>query len=256
VTHELSNIVAANKLSSLRLVYVLLAVAGSGTAYLSYRYAATVPDAIDLPQAAVKAPQGLRPPDEQPAQQALLTPSFDAVSTGEGGTLVAAGRAPAGATVLLQNGTQTLGQTKADGNGEWVLMLDGPLPPGGYTLSLTAVDPKTGAGVPGKQTVNVTIAPGASRPLLSGADRTAAAKDRALNPPAQQAEKMDAPADTTAAPKKSSSMAAVKRGDTLWGLARRFYGKGERYPEIHGANKQQIKNPHLIYPNQQLEIPR
>ena len=50
-------------------------------------------------------------------------------------------------------------------------------------------------------------------------------------------------------------MAAVKRGDTLWAMAHRFLGKGIRYGEIAGANKEQIKNPNLIYPNQQLAIP-
>ena len=50
-------------------------------------------------------------------------------------------------------------------------------------------------------------------------------------------------------------VAEVKRGDTLWAMAHRFYGKGIRYGEIAGANKEQIKDPNLIYPNQQLAIP-
>lgn len=45
----------------------------------------------------------------------------------------------------------------------------------------------------------------------------------------------------------------VVKGDTLWGIAKRFYGNGSRYPEIVKANK--IANPDLIYPGQILLIP-
>ena len=48
----------------------------------------------------------------------------------------------------------------------------------------------------------------------------------------------------------------VKKGDTLWGLAQRYYGDARRWPEIHAANKDQIADPHWIYPGQVLQIPR
>ncbi len=45
----------------------------------------------------------------------------------------------------------------------------------------------------------------------------------------------------------------VVRGDTLWGIAKRFYGNGSRYPEIAKANN--ISNPDLIHVGQRLLIP-
>lgn len=45
----------------------------------------------------------------------------------------------------------------------------------------------------------------------------------------------------------------VVSGDTLWGIALKFYGDGMRYPEIAKANN--IENPDLIYPGQVLYIP-
>jgi len=48
----------------------------------------------------------------------------------------------------------------------------------------------------------------------------------------------------------------VVRGDTLSGIAKRLYGKAGRWPEIHKANQDKIKNPNLIYPGQVLIIPR
>lgn len=47
----------------------------------------------------------------------------------------------------------------------------------------------------------------------------------------------------------------VKKGDTLWGIAKKYYGNGASYKKIFEANKGLIKNPDLIYPNQKFVIP-
>lgn len=46
----------------------------------------------------------------------------------------------------------------------------------------------------------------------------------------------------------------VRPGDTLWGLAKKYYGNGALYPKIASANPG-IKNPNLIYDGQVLSIP-
>ncbi len=45
----------------------------------------------------------------------------------------------------------------------------------------------------------------------------------------------------------------VKKGDTLWAIARRFLGDGRRYKEIAAASG--VRNPNLIFPGQKLRIP-
>lgn len=47
----------------------------------------------------------------------------------------------------------------------------------------------------------------------------------------------------------------VQRGDTLWGIARKFYGDGSLAYRLAAANSTIIRNPNLIYPGQVLTIP-
>ena len=47
----------------------------------------------------------------------------------------------------------------------------------------------------------------------------------------------------------------VVSGDTLSGLAKKYYGKGSLYMKIFEANKDQLTNPDLIKVGQKLRIP-
>ena len=61
----------------------------------------------------------------------------------------------------------------------------------------------------------------------------------------------------TSSPSKSTAQRTytVKKGDCLWNIAKKFYGKGSAYTKIYDANTNKIANPNLIYPGQVFVIP-
>jgi len=63
------------------------------------------------------------------------------------------------------------------------------------------------------------------------------------------------PAESSPAPKTTGKTHTVVKGDTLWGIVKKYYGNGSQYTKIANANKDKVKNPNLIYPGQVLTIP-
>lgn len=49
--------------------------------------------------------------------------------------------------------------------------------------------------------------------------------------------------------------AIIRRGDTLWTLAHRYYGAGIHYRTIFEANRDQIRRPSRIFPGQIFDLP-
>ena len=47
----------------------------------------------------------------------------------------------------------------------------------------------------------------------------------------------------------------IVSGDTLSGIAKKFYGDAMQYPRLFDANREVIKDPDLIYPGQKIRVP-
>ena len=58
-------------------------------------------------------------------------------------------------------------------------------------------------------------------------------------------------------PAEQSTMYTVQKGDTLWEIAEKHYGKGkgQKHTEIVKANSPPVKNPDMIQPGWVLRIP-
>jgi nucleoid-associated protein YgaU len=243
MTDHPGNTSRGGKGGNLPVAFVLAAGAIAGAIYLGYQNPDWTEKLFSPQQAAIQ------PPSAQAPSPSKLAPSFDAI-TADAGTLVAAGKAQPGATVLLQNGGQTLGETKADEDGEWVMTLERALAAGSYNLSLLSIDPKTLARVPGARSHALTISPAPAQAVASAAPagKAAGTASGSISASASAAQEQA---------KKAAPVKAVKTGDTLWAIAEQYYGKGmgARYGDIASANKDQIKNPNMIFPNQQFAIP-
>ena len=61
--------------------------------------------------------------------------------------------------------------------------------------------------------------------------------------------------EAAAKEKEEARTYVVKSGDSLSKIAAELLGDGSRWPEIFEANKDKIKDPNLIYPGQEFDIP-
>ena len=62
-------------------------------------------------------------------------------------------------------------------------------------------------------------------------------------------------AETAPADSAYTQWYEVKKGDTLWKIAKEAYGDGSLYPEIFKANQDTLSDPDKIQVGQKLRIP-
>lgn len=90
---------------------------------------------------------------------AIAAPTFDIVRVDPRGTAVVAGRGSAGSTITLMIGEDELESAEIDGSGDWVIIVDEPLPTGSVELSLIMTTP-TGQQIRSEQVVVVSVPEG------------------------------------------------------------------------------------------------
>ena len=123
--------------------------------------------------------------------------------------------------------------------------------PAGASIRLYVDGMAKGLAVAGQQgnwrltvTVDQSDAPRLIRADQTGSDGTSvtARAETSFTPPAA-----DLPPEDSV---------TVRPGNSLWRIARRSLGSGLAYAEIYEANRDQIRNPDLIYPGQVLKLPQ
>ncbi len=189
-------------------------------------------------------PETAKPDPSPPPSAAAVSPAPPLV--------VATPTAPGGASQVLQGpplaraGDLVLGTVDYDDAGR--MTIAGRANPG-ETVRIYLNDQLVGdatAGADGKW----TLAPGQATP--HGPQRLRV--DRLVAGGAGVAHRLEVPFERVKV--RPGDAVTIVRGDNLWNIARGALGGGERYTAIYEANRNQIRDPNLIYPGQVFVIPK
>jgi nucleoid-associated protein YgaU len=170
-----------------------------------------------------------------------------------GGKFHVSGQARPGAALRLYLNDSFITSVTAGADGRFAVTINEGVAPGSYRVRLdeaaSSGTVRARAEVPFNvpdTTASVTAQATASKRPDMAAPRLAAAGATVLPD-------SGSPPSTVVVPKIATT--TVSRGDSLWRLSQTSYGAGMRYAVIYKANREQIRNPNLIYPGQVFVVP-
>ncbi|XKL36918.1 LysM peptidoglycan-binding domain-containing protein [Nitratireductor sp. L15S-10] len=199
------------------------------------------------------------------------TPFIEAVEI-DGRQVFVAGAARPGSTIRVYVNQILLGETVTTPNGRFLIEATRELPTGDYIVraDMLSDDGRSviaRAAVPftrseGEQ-VAAVAAPNAGPDVRNDAsDDKDARLPTTETPKTGQEQKTAAAATASADPETTAPKLApvdgsviIRRGDTLWHISRRVYGRGIRYTTLYLANQDQIEDPDRIWPGQVFAVP-
>ncbi|MBV9982606.1 MAG: LysM peptidoglycan-binding domain-containing protein [Bradyrhizobium sp.] len=221
--------------------------------------------AVALEEAADEKPMvALMTPDRptvvlsQPTAPAASAVAVDAVDVEPNGKTRVSGRARPGATVRLYLNDSFVAPVTADPDGRFAVTINGGVAPGNYRARLDEVDSSSGkvrarAEAP-FSVPDVAITASVPAQISAATPPDAAA---AREPHSAVAVATTVPDGTSPSVVEVPKIATitVSRGDSLWRISQRALGAGTRYATVFKANREQIRNPNLIYPGQVFVLP-
>jgi nucleoid-associated protein YgaU len=234
------------------------------------------PAAVEAKPAEVAAVDPKPTTAEQPASDLRI--EVKAVEI-EGNKVFVAGVATPGGNVRAYANEIQLGDTKASEGGEFLVEALRDLPVGDYIvradlLAKDGVKVLMRAQVPFRREAGAAVAAvAAATPSPAPATPVAATPAPETSVTAAPAAEAAKPSEPVAVPNPAVTLPAappsvtsaalqpvdgaviIRRGDTLWQISRRVYGRGVRYSTIYLANQKQISDPDRIWPGQVFSVP-
>jgi nucleoid-associated protein YgaU len=198
---------------------------------------------------------------EKSAPGTLGAVTFDAVDyekSGKGGRVLISGHAAPGARVMLYINNGFVGVATAGSDGVWSFAGARDLPLGSHKIRADMV-PSGAERVAARAEVNFERADETRKAMTGVGEKKAAgmASIGSKGAPEASGDEGGKARGSHARKKQSGACDAivVQRGDTLWSIAERCYGSGERFTKIFRSNKGQIRDPDMIYPDQRFVLP-
>ncbi|WP_434287282.1 LysM peptidoglycan-binding domain-containing protein [Celeribacter sp. SCSIO 80788] len=171
---------------------------------------------------------------------------IDAVSYDPEGRVFVSGRAAPGAALRFYIDQGFVTRTEAGADGQWRTELQ-DVAAGRYSLRADQVDEwgkvVSRAEIPFHREEVALLAQIAEEP--TEAEPSGSATGTSEN----------AAETGIATPASRIASVTVQPGNTLWGIASKRYGDGFLYVRVFDANRDQIRNPDLIYPGQIFQLP-
>jgi nucleoid-associated protein YgaU len=190
-----------------------------------------------------------QPGAPKPGTGALVV---ETVEIEPGGKFHVSGQARPGAALRLYLNDSFVTSVTAGADGRFAVTINEGVAPGSYRVRLDEASSSGTVRARAEVPFNVpdptasVSAQATSKLPDSAAPRLAAAGTTVLPD-------SGSPSSTVVVPKITTT--TVSRGDSLWRLSQVSYGAGTRYAVIYKANREQIRNPNLIYPGQVFVVP-
>jgi nucleoid-associated protein YgaU len=217
----------------------------------------------ETPTDAAPAGQQVAAVDPSVAPDARAAVRIAAVEAETGGGLYVTGEASPDTEVRLYLNDTFIAPAQADAEGRVTFSIQRGVRPGSYRVRLDEVETGTGSVYSRAEIVFDVPEMIAEAPQPAPApipDATVSAEPAEQVMQEQVVQEAAAPEvvpvereATTTVPEISTAL--VERGDSLWRISRTIYGSGFRYTEIFAANREQIRNPDLIFPGQVFVLP-
>lgn len=152
---------------------------------------------------------------QAPTQLSDIELSIETVDYDDKGMVFLSGQARTGNSIQVYLDNTFVGRSDVDSTGYWSVASSEPATPGNHTLRADELDAES------------TVIARVEVPFLR-------------RPPE---------------PDMAPGAITVVKGNSLWRIARRHYGRGVMFTLIYEANRDQIKDPDLIYPGQVFALP-
>lgn len=224
-------------------------------------------------------------PAPQPDPSSRITEDSMGLDYNDAGDIIVSGTSEPGGKVRIVIDNKPVGDVLADATGRWLFKDNGKIVPGkhdlradkvlgsgavviGETFEMKREDPvKIAQPQPDPAKQNETVAiktPEPAAPATEEAPETKVATTEVQTSgseteqaaPAQETETAAVATETEAvkaepvASTPAQGRVVIQPGNNLWNISRVIYGSGVEYTTIYEANKDQIRNPHRIYPGQ------